>query len=101
MAEQQQDPLTEDELASLSKKLTELSGQLSPKEKWFLTESLKSGIMANNASDVQGYTVGSALGGGTLYYPESYSGKYGAGQTIGDAEKASFPTISIKVTVKF
>lgn len=97
MAEQQPEPLSENELASLNQKLKALSKDLTPKERWFLQESLKSGIMANNASDVHGY----ALQGGVAYYPESYQPQYGSGETIHDAEGAAFPTISIKITVHF
>ena len=94
-------PLTEDEMTGLAQKLSELGKGLSTKEKWFLTESLKSGIMANNAEDVTGYTVGSALQGGTMYYPAGYQETYGQGETISTAEQAAFPTISVKVTIHF
>jgi hypothetical protein len=101
MAEQHHEPLTEEEMASLAQRLSELGKGLSPKEKWFLTESLKSGIMANNAADVTGYTMGSALKGGTMYYPAAYQDTYGQGETINTAESAAFPTISVKVTIHF
>jgi hypothetical protein len=95
MAEEQQAPLSDDELAGLNQKLKTLSKDLSPKERWFLRESLKSGIMANN--EVQGYS----LEGGNAYYPSSYQGEYGNGETISHAESAEFPTISIKISVSF
>src|SRR5919204_1664716 len=60
MSQEQQGPLTEGELSSLAQKLKELGKDLSPKEKWFLNETLQSGIAFNQAGEMQGYTMQSA-----------------------------------------
>lgn len=83
MAEgQQQEPLTEDEMAELARKLKTLGNDLTPKEGRFLTEALQSGIAMNKVSEVQGYTMQSALQGETVYYPSSYKEQLGGGDTM-------------------
>lgn len=80
MAEQQE-PLTEAEMAELAQKLKMLGNDLTPKEGRFLTEALQSGIAMNQVSEVQGYTMQSALQGETMYYPSSYKEQMG-GETM-------------------
>jgi hypothetical protein len=82
MAEQQQEPLTETEMAELAQKLKTLGNGLTPKEGRFLTEALQSGIAMNKVSEVHGYTMQSALQDETLYYPSSYKERMGGGETM-------------------
>jgi hypothetical protein len=96
MSQEQQGPLTEGELSSLAQKLKELGKDLSPKEKWFLNETLQSGIAFNQAGEMQGYTMQSAVEGGTLYYPQSYQQQWG-GKPIASATSTEV-RIVVRVT---
>ena len=84
-------------MASLAQKLAELGKGLSSREKWFLGESLKGGIMAKHAEDVTGFTMSSALEGGTMYYPTAYQQTYGNGQTLDSVESLGSRPIVISI----
>ena len=98
MAEEQlQEPLSEAEMAELARKLKTLGNELTPKEGRFLTEALQSGIAMNKVSEVQGYTMQSALQGETMYYPSAYREKLG-GETM---SMVSDMTVSVEVRGHF
>ncbi len=73
------EPLTVEELTDLAQKLKALGKDLTPKERWFLTESLRSGIVGRQAEEIEGYTLSSAVQGGTVYYPAGAQTEFGRG----------------------
>jgi len=87
VADQQQEPLTESEMADLAQKLKMLGNELTPKEGRFLTEVLQNGIAMNKANEVHGYAMQSALQGETMYYPSSYKEQFGGGTTMAAASE--------------
>jgi hypothetical protein len=81
----QQEPLTEAEMAELARKLKSLGNDLTPKEGRFLTEVLQSGISMSKVSEIQGYTMQTALQGETMYHPTSYTPPTGTSQTMANS----------------
>jgi hypothetical protein len=67
--EREQDGLTEAELSDLARKIKAFGQQLTPRERWFLAESLKSGIVANRVGEIEGFTLTSALEGDLVFRP--------------------------------
>jgi hypothetical protein len=92
-----QEPLTEAEMAELARKLKTLGNDLTPKEGRFLTEALQSGIAMNKVSEVQGYTMQSALQAETMYYPSAYKERLG-GDTMAAATET---TVMVEVVGHF
>jgi hypothetical protein len=95
--EQQQEALTETEMAELAQKLKTLGNNLTPKEGQFLTAALQSGIAMNKVDEVQGYAMQSALQGETMYYPSAYKEQLG-GETM---SVASDIRVSVEVVGHF
>src|SRR5947209_2027783 len=77
MTEESFGPLTEDEAQDFAAKLGQLSGNLSAKERWFLSEVLARGVENGRIeSEVQGYGVGT-----NVFYPTGMGSGFGAQTT--------------------